>query len=62
MSSGSGSDLESSSIEGERPVRETIRHSGEFLSTAGHVKPRGNLGGPSSKAKYSSATDSEPVP
>ena len=33
-----------------------------FPSTARHVKPRGNLGGPSSKAKYYLATDSEPVP
>ena len=28
------------------------------LSTAGHVEPRGNLGGPSSKAKYDILTDS----
>ena len=62
MRIGSGSELESSSIGGDRPVRKTMKHSGDFLSTAGHVKPRGNLGGPSSKAKYSSATDSEPVP
>ena len=27
----------------------------------GHEQPRGNLGGPSSKAKYYSTTDSEPV-
>jgi hypothetical protein len=27
-------------------------------SKAGHVKPRLNLGGPSSKAKYDSVTDS----
>ena len=33
-----------------------------FPSTAGHVKPRGKLGGPPSKAKYFLATDSEPVP
>ncbi len=33
-----------------------------FPSTAGHVKPRGNLGGPSPKAKYYSVTDSELVP
>jgi hypothetical protein len=31
-------------------------------STAGHEEPCGNLGGPSPKAKYSLATDSEPVP
>jgi len=35
---------------------------GRFLSTAGHGKSRGNPGGPSPKAKYSLATDSEPVP
>ena len=33
-----------------------------FLSTVGHVKPRGNPGGPSSKAKYYLTTDSERVP
>lgn len=32
------------------------------LSTAGHVKPCGKLGGPPPKAKYYLATDSEPVP
>ena len=31
-------------------------------STAGHEKPCGNLGGPSSKAKYYLTTDSGPVP
>ena len=31
-------------------------------STAGHVKPGGKQGGPPSKAKYSSVTDSEQVP
>ena len=35
---------------------------GSILSTAGHVKPRGKLEGPPSKAKYSLMTDSEPVP
>lgn len=33
--------------------------SGIFPSSAGHVEPGVNLGGPSPKAKYSSATDSE---
>ena len=33
-----------------------------FLSRAGHVKPGLNLGGPPSKAKYLSVTDSELVP
>ena len=32
------------------------------LSRSGHVKPGLNLGGPPSKTKYSSMTDSEPVP
>ena len=31
-------------------------------STAGHVKPGGNTGGPSSKPKYYLVTDSETVP
>ena len=31
----------------------------EFLSTVGHEKSCGNLGGPPSKAKYVIATDSE---
>ena len=33
-----------------------------FPSTAEHVKFRGNLGGPSPKAKYKPMTDSELVP
>ena len=33
-----------------------------YLSRAGHVKPGLNLGGPPSKAKHLSMTDSEPVP
>ena len=33
-----------------------------FPSTAGHVEPCGNSGGPSPKAKYYLMTDSEPVP
>ena len=49
--------------EGDSPVSENIETSfSAFLSTAGHVKPCGNLGGPSSKAKYSLVTDSEQVP
>ena len=54
--------MERSGKEGNTPVseRETIREG--ILSTAGHVKPRGNLGGPPPKAKYSLATDSEQVP
>ena len=33
-----------------------------FLSIAGHVEPCEKLPGPSGKAKYLLATDSEPVP
>ena len=33
-----------------------------ILSTTGHVKPCGKLGGPSSKAKYPLMTDSGLVP
>ena len=39
-------------------TREWLR----YLSTAGHEESRRNLGGPPSKAKYSSVTDSAPVP
>jgi hypothetical protein len=48
--------------EGESPVRKILRHPRVSPSTTGHVKPCGNLGGPSSKAKYYPVTDSEPVP
>ena len=34
----------------------------KFSSKAGHVKSCLNMGGPPSKPKYSSATDSELVP
>jgi hypothetical protein len=49
--------------EGESPVYEIIpallvRH----LSTVGHEKPCGKLGGPPPKAKYVISTDSEEVP
>ena len=49
-------------IDGDNPVHEMMMHPREFLSTTRHVKPCGNLGGPSSKAKYYLVTDSEPVP
>ncbi len=56
-------DLESSAKEGESPVNETcLALWGNVLSTTGHEKPCGNLGGPPSKAKYSLMTDSEQVP
>ena len=55
--------LESSTIEGDSPVDEMVADFFiVFPSTTGHVKPCGNLGGPSSKAKYYLPTDSEPVP
>ena len=54
--------LEWPTKEGASPVYEIQSAPDEFLSTTGHEKPRGNLGGPPSKAKYSLATDSEQVP
>ncbi len=54
--------LESAAIEGDSPVGESARDSsGRFPSRAGHVVARLNSGGPSPKAKYYLATDSEPV-
>ena len=54
--------LESSAAEGDSPVGERIRvSSGRFPSRAGHVEARSNPGGPSPKAKYYLATDSERV-
>ena len=47
---------------GDSPVSETLIHARGIPSTAGHEKSRGNPGGPSPKAKYSSLTDSELVP
>ena len=54
--------LEYLTIESESLVGEIENTTKNFLSTAGHVKPGGNLGGPSSKPKYYLVTDSEPVP
>lgn len=54
--------MESRSIEGERPVIENQSAPREFLSNAAHVKRRVNPPRPWGKAKYSLATDSEPVP
>ena len=54
--------LESSAVEGESPVGESVRvSSGRFPSKAGHVEARSNQGGPSPKAEYYLATDSEQV-
>ena len=54
--------LENRSIEGERPVIENPSRSRESLSNAMQVKLRVNPRRPLRKAKYSLATDSEPVP
>jgi len=54
--------LERPAIESDSLVRDSIPIFCDVLSTTGHEKPCGNLGGPSSKAKYSLVTDSEPVP
>ena len=57
------SGLESPATEGDSPVGEIMKRFWFlFPSSAGHVEPCVNLGGPSPKAKYSLATDSEPVP
>ena len=48
--------------EGDSPVGEKTFSLDGHPSTTGHEEPCGNPGGPSSKAKYSSATDSEQVP
>ncbi len=47
--------------QGDSPVREKMNKVDQFLSRAGHVKPGLKQGGPPSKAKYSSMTDSKPV-
>ena len=59
----SGTPLGRATRGGESPVRE-MRQAllAWYLSTVGHEKSCGNLGGPSSKAEYEIATDSEEVP
>jgi hypothetical protein len=55
--------LERTTTEGDSPVGEIQSSSWkQFPSTAGHVQSRGKPGGPSPKAKYALATDSELVP
>ena len=54
--------MEGPARDGDSPVIETEPDPSLYPSTAGHVQSGGNLGGPSSKAKYSSSTDSELVP
>ena len=46
-------------IESESLVDEMKQRPISILSTAGHVKPGGKTGGPSSKPKYYLMTDSE---
>ena len=48
--------------QGESPVCEKGSQPDWYLSKTGHEKPGLNPEGPPSKAKYSSMTDSEPVP
>ena len=52
--------LECSTIAGDSPVGEKGKEVSRHLSKARHVKAGLNLRGPSRKAKYSLATDSEP--
>ena len=47
---------------GLEPRRRKAELTASILSTAGHVKPRGNVGGPPSKPKYYPVTDSGAVP
>lgn len=54
--------MERPTADGDSPVCEILKHPRVSPSTTRHVKPSGNLGGPSSKAKYYPVTDSEPVP
>ena len=54
--------LESCIIKGDNPVHDSFFKSISILSSAGHEKSCVNPAGPSAKAKYSSETDSEPVP
>ena len=54
--------MERPAREGDSPVDEDAKLSSGILSTAGHEKPCGNPPGPSGKAKYLLATDSELVP
>ena len=51
---------ESPTIVGDSPVGERRKLTIRFLSRTQHVEVSPNPGGPSPKAKYSLATDSEP--
>ncbi len=54
--------MEKRAIAGDSPVGEKVEDPSWYLSTTRLEKPCGNLGGPSSKAEYYLATDSELVP
>ena len=54
--------LERLAEQGDSPVTERVESASGIPSTTEHVKFCGNLGGPPSKPKYSSMTDSEQVP
>ena len=54
--------LERPAREGNSPVVDNVLSPRWIPSSAGHGKPRMNPAGPSAKAKYSLATDSEAVP
>ena len=54
--------LESKTIEGKSPVSKKDKQPDNIPSTTRKEKSRGKRGDPSPKAKYSLATDSEPVP
>ena len=53
--------MERPATEGDSPVCERKALRDMFPSSAGHVKPGVNLGGPPPKAKYYLATDSVKV-
>ena len=48
--------------QGKSPVRGSAQPAVRHPSTAGHVKPGGNQGGPPSNPEYSPVTDSARVP
>ena len=54
--------MERRSIDGDRPVTENPMRPRMSLSSTAHEKRCVNLRRPLRKAKYSLATDSEPVP
>jgi hypothetical protein len=53
--------MESGTVAGDSPVRDDKSSLEVYPSKTSHVEPGLNQGGPSPKAKYSLATDSELV-